>query len=359
MRAMMFMGCKSILARLLLLVACMVLLSPAAYASSDEQRAAARSLATKGSEAYKEKRFSDAVDLFSRAEALVHSPVHLLFMARAHEEMGQLVKAQEAYIKIVRESLSDQTPRAFRNAQRQASRELKKLEPRLGRLVVHVENPAGTKVMLTLDDAPVADVLVGVPMPVDPGTHEIRASAEGASTASEEVTIQEGDSESVQLSLTALPQPELDEADEEEADAGGEVGADEADFRAGADGSPALRYVGYTMIGVGVVGLGIGTYFALEYGRLDSAGDKLFNDNNCGNPNTGCSIEIQDSIDEKDRLRDDAGRNAVAAFVAGGVLSIAGVTLAIVGSGSGEDEALAPRIKPWIAYDRVGISGTF
>src|SRR5262245_55707147 len=45
-----------------------------AQAQSDEERAGARAAAQEGASAFREKRWSDAIDLFTRAESLVHSP---------------------------------------------------------------------------------------------------------------------------------------------------------------------------------------------------------------------------------------------------------------------------------------------
>src|SRR5215468_6119020 len=109
------------------------------FAQTDEQRAGARSLATEGAQAFNEGRFKDAVDLFTKAESLVHAPPHLLFMARAHAKLGQFVKAREAYLKIVKEQLAPNAPQAFRDAQATADEERKQVEPHIGRLTVKVE----------------------------------------------------------------------------------------------------------------------------------------------------------------------------------------------------------------------------
>src|SRR5882672_8884200 len=77
--------------------------SQTAFAQTDEQRSGARAAATQGAQAFSEKRWADAIDLFTRAESLVHSPVHLLYLARAYEKLGSLVKARESYIKITNE----------------------------------------------------------------------------------------------------------------------------------------------------------------------------------------------------------------------------------------------------------------
>ena len=74
---------------------CLLSVRPA-FAASDEEKAGARAAATQGQAAYEKKNWAEALDLFTRAESLVHSPVHLLYKARALVQLGQLVKAREA-----------------------------------------------------------------------------------------------------------------------------------------------------------------------------------------------------------------------------------------------------------------------
>src|SRR5689334_21165790 len=88
----------------------------AAHAQTDEQRAGARSLATEGASAFKDGRYKEAVDLFTKAESLMHAPPHLLYLARAHVKLGQYVKAREAYLRITKEQLGGNAPQAFRDA---------------------------------------------------------------------------------------------------------------------------------------------------------------------------------------------------------------------------------------------------
>src|ERR1700748_520497 len=88
-----------------------------AWAQSDQERAGARALANEGAQAFDEKRWADVVDLFSRAESLVHAPPHLLLIARAQVHLGHWVSAREAYLKIIRENVADSAPKSFREAQ--------------------------------------------------------------------------------------------------------------------------------------------------------------------------------------------------------------------------------------------------
>ena len=167
-----------------LLSACLLGSANPAFAQSDEQRAGARSLATEGAQAFNEGRFKDAVDLFTKAESLMHAPPHLLFTARAHAKLGQFVKAREAYMKIVKEQLAPNAPQAFRDAQSAAEEERKQVEPHIGRLTVKVEGADAAKdLVVAVDGQAIPSVLLGVPQPMDPGEHTVTGTATGFRSA--------------------------------------------------------------------------------------------------------------------------------------------------------------------------------
>src|ERR1700742_3765530 len=109
-----FRGATRAIATALVLALGTVVVQPNAFAQSDDDRAGARVAATEGVKAINEKRWADAADLFTRAESLVHSPVHLLYLARAQVQLGKLVKARENYNRIIREHFAPDAPDAFR-----------------------------------------------------------------------------------------------------------------------------------------------------------------------------------------------------------------------------------------------------
>src|SRR6187399_2839785 len=91
----------------LALSACVVSSPCVAHAeTTDRDRAAARSAADAGADAFDQQRYADAVELFGRAEKLVHATPHLLFIARSLVKLGRLVEAHETYLKIQREKLA-------------------------------------------------------------------------------------------------------------------------------------------------------------------------------------------------------------------------------------------------------------
>src|SRR5215471_1248792 len=171
--------------------------SPRVFAQTDEQRSGARAAATQGAQAFSEKRWADAVDLFTRAESLVHSPVHLLYMARAYEKMGSLVKARESYIKITNEEVPAGAAQPIRSAHTDAEKELEAIEPRVPYVSVVVQGVGPKPVAVTMDGVQVPAALIGVPRPVDPGEHRFEAVSEGMDSAVNSIAVREGRSETV------------------------------------------------------------------------------------------------------------------------------------------------------------------
>src|SRR5262245_25358178 len=95
-----------------------------------EEKAGARAAAEQGNSAFKAGKYAEALDLFHRAETLVHAPTHLLMIARTHAALGQLVAAKEAFLQVGRDALGASAPAAFKKAQADAKTELAALDPR-------------------------------------------------------------------------------------------------------------------------------------------------------------------------------------------------------------------------------------
>ena len=326
-----------------------------ARAQTDEERAGARAAAGAGVQAWKEGRWADVVDLFTRAESLVHSPGHLLYVARAQEKLGKLVSARETYLKITRENLDAGAPAAFRSAKADAEKELAAIEPRLPYVTVGVQGGEGLAVTVTMDGAQVPPALVGVPHPVDPGTHEFSASAQGMASSPAAITLKEASRETVTLVL----QPAASAAPASPAGAPGDPAATfSSDPAPGPDSGPAdsgassMKIGGFVALGVGVVGLGVGTVFALRAGSKRGEADDL-----CG-PDA-CPLSRKAEIDELDSDADSAAGIATAGFIVGGVGVAAGVTLLILSSRESAENRTKPGIRPWIGLQSAGFSGRF
>jgi hypothetical protein len=349
-------------------------ISSHAFAQSDEQRAGARTLATEGAQAFNEGRFKDAVDLFSKAESLVHAPPHLLFMARAHAKLGQFVKAREAYLKIIKEQLAPNAPQAFRDAQSAADEERKQVEPHIGKLRVLVEGADGAKdLSVAIDGQPFPTVLLGVPQPMDPGDHTVTATATGFKGAPASVSLKDAGSGSVVVKLevdNSVPPPATTPAPP--AAAGGLAvsttpsGAPPSD--SGTSGGNGLRTGAYVGFGVGAVGLVLGTVFVLKSAsNRKSADDASLTLERIGSTTDGpCSIAAgtcrgdigaaKDVADWDDKAR-SAKTIGIVGYVVGGLGVATGVTLFVLSNKHSDSKAAF--VAPYVGLGGAGMRGAF
>jgi hypothetical protein len=340
-------------------------IAPPAGAQTDEQRAAARSLATQGNAAFEAGRYRDAVELFGKAESLMHAPPHLLFMARSHKKLGEFVRAREAYLKITRETLPASAPKAFRDAQAAAEEEVREVEPKIANLTVQIEGGAGAaNLTVKVDGVVMSSVLVGVAQPIDPGTHQVEASATGFSAAPQTISIKDGATSSLALKLepdpNAAPPPVTPLA------APAAVAAAPANpapppavpppaSESKASGNSSLRIGSYVAFGVGVAGLAAGSIFAVQSASKRKDADQAYAE--CGG-DTGCrtSNPLSQKVDDLDGSARTAQTLSIVGFALGGVGVATGVTLFILSSSGKSEQAT---LQPWLGVGSAGVRGTF
>lgn len=345
-----------------------------AEAQSDEQRAAARSLATEGATAFQEGRFKEAVDFFGKAESLMHAPPHLLFLARAHVKLGQLVRAREAYLKIVKETLPANAPKAFRDAQASAETEVREIEPKIASLTIRVEGAEGaTDLAVMVDGVALPNVLIGLAQPIDPGTHRIEAGATGFRAPSEPVTLTDGEKKSVVLKLESAPGAAPLVAAPAPAGAAAPAPAATTPAPAAATqpaGSPTsdagatdessgggLRIGSYVAFGVGAIGLAGGTLFTVQSMGKRKDADETFAacQAEVGGCRTGDPRSTQ--TDDLDREADSKQTLGIVGFAVGGVGVAAGVTLLLLSSGASDENKAG--VEPFIGLGTAGLRGRF
>jgi hypothetical protein len=306
----------------------------------DEERSAARTAATEGVTAYEAGEYQQAIDRFTRAEAIIHAPPHLLYIARSLAKLGKLVAADETYIKVVREQLSPDAPRAFVEAQQKAIEEEAALQPRIPRLQIEVDGPGKADATVTLDDTPLSQAMLGLARPIDPGTHALRAKGKGVQSDLVKVTLIEGAKQTVTLVL----KPE----EETPAAAPGEAPVQ-------SDGS-GTRAAGWVALGVGAVGVVVGTIFLAKNRSKRADADAL------------CPGACPESRRGEIQALDDSADGAMGGAWFGYGLGVAGVAtgvvLLLVGGGSSDakpsdTKASGARVHPWIGPRGAGLVGEF
>lgn len=324
-----------------------------ARAVTPEETAAARTAAQGGLEAFNRGAYAEALDLLDRAESLVHAPSHLLFQARCHEKLGNLVQAREVYNKLIRENLATDASPAFIEAQRAARSEIAGIEPRIPLMTIVVKGEGASEAVVTVDGKPLAKAIVGIPFPINPGTHQIKAETNGGGRATGEISIRESQKE--RLELTLVPAGG-NAATTTPATTSGSAGVTNAVAFSSTDSTtPArrggwMKPVGWGALGLGAVGVGVGTYMYLFGASRKSDADAA--NKECA-PN--CSTDDWDYIDQLDADAEAAGKYSVMGFVGGGVGIAGGITLLLLAPKA----SAHARVLPWIGPNSVGVLGRF
>jgi hypothetical protein len=343
-----------------------LMLSPALVtAQSDAQRASARAAAQAGLDAFDAQKWSEALELFSRAEGSVHAPVHLYYIGYSRMKLGKLVDAREAFLKLVHESIPANAPKAFREAQTDAKKELAALEPRIPTLKILV-TPEAKGTVLKIDDQEGA--VAGVPTPIDPGKHVLQARAEGMESEPITMAVNEGARAEVTLTMKASAKaaavvapasaaPSASASPSAAAPAPAAVESPSPPPGEASDGVARrrLRVPAYASFGVAGVGLIVGTVFALQSASKQNEAEGL-----C--PGGRCPSNKRDEVTDLNSDADSKGKLAVVGFTVGGVAAAAGVTLFLLprgGSGDAPAQTSKPTVAPVLGWRTAGIAGVF
>jgi hypothetical protein len=329
-------------------------ISGVSLAESDRDRAAARSAADAGVDAFEQGRYAEAVDLFSRAEQLVHAPPHLLFIARALVKLGRFVDARENYLKITREKLAPTAPAAFKRAQNDAETELAQVQPRIATVTVTVQGDASGAELL-MDRVTLPAAMIGIPFPVDPGTHVFAVRA--GSDVSQDVTVRlsEGEKQAVRLRLErkAVPvTPSNPAAGEPGAGGGGTL-----------EPAPPPRHeshavqngLGIASLAIGAAGVGVGAVFISASGKARQRGNDMFASCN----SSFCTDPQKAYIKKQDHDADSRANVAIAGFVVGGVGVLGGILLLTIHGHSSESAETKPGWQLASGPDWIGVKGRF
>jgi len=192
----------------------LLLLFGAARANADnkdptpEEVAAARDLAKEGVRLARAGNCEAAIPKLERARELYESPViPAVALGDCLIRAGRLVRGTEILQMVVRANLGPKAESVNLAAKEQAKRLLEPALPKIAKLVVQLEGPAGVDAAVTIDKQPLPKSLVGIGRPSDPGEHVVEASGRGVQTVSRVVTLAEGQESTVTLTLVAVVAP--------------------------------------------------------------------------------------------------------------------------------------------------------
>jgi hypothetical protein len=253
------------------LLSALVWLCPVlARAEDAETRTAARDLATQGAQAFDAGRYDQASDFFLRAYELVKAPSIALMHARSLAKLGQLLEAIDVYEQTARVKLPPGAPDAYVKAVKTARSEVEEVRSRVPRLKLTLtgvepsENPE-----VTIDDKPTPAALLGVERPMNPGSHHVAVLVSGEPRATRELSLEEGKSYNVELDASAktpAPAPPIPEKQPDfpaAAPAHAPPVVTSSTDSSEAPATSSAHTLGYIGVGVGAVGLALGTYTGL------------------------------------------------------------------------------------------------
>jgi hypothetical protein len=235
------------------------LVRPAFAQGSDP--ATARALFAEGRKLMAEKKYEDACPKFEESLRLDHGMGTQFNLAFCWEQQGRTASAWATFLDVAAAA------RAAGQSEREAAARdrASALEPKLSRLTIKVPAPV-EGLEITRDDVAVGRAAWGSAVPVDPGTHTLEASAPGKKPWQQQVSVAGGSRVSVDVPqladapvavAAAPPEPEPVRSRRDESLRDSEPMSDE--------GVSGARVAAWVFGGVGVVGLGVGTYFALSF----------------------------------------------------------------------------------------------
>jgi len=279
--------------------------------SSGGSKAAAEALFDDGRKLMTAGKYPQACAKFEASQALDPGVGTSLNLADCYEKMGRTASAWAQF----RETMSAARRAGSSERERIARERSEALEPKLSYLTIITWK--GQDVTVSRDGQALDAAVLSTPIPVDPGTHAIAASAPGKRAWTTDVTVRDN-ADRVSVSVPILAdEPKLLEANAAtEAPAPPPTAAEAATALASHAGA-TQRTIGIVAGAVGVAGIATGIVFGIKAASTWSDAKSKCN------PYPYCGANGKKLSDEAA----NSGTIATVAFIAGGVALAAGVVL--------------------------------
>jgi len=323
----------------LVLAALLALPAPAAAQSVG----AADALYREGKKLMKEGKIAEGCRKLEESYKLDKTGGTLINLAECHAQEGKIATAYGEFQSAL--ELAQQLPAGPKRTERikYAEKQIKDLEPKVPYVTITLEGERPAGLVVRLDKTELGAGVLGSSLPVDPGKHVLALTAPKYEPYEEVIDVARlGEKRGIVVpALKPAKEPEPEKRPERRPDrpSGG-----------------WMWPTGFTLLGVGVVGLGVGTglgVLALDKGKTTS---QLCTNGLCS----------QQGFDAWQSGR-AAAAGADAAFVVGGVCAAAGVVLLAVAPPAaapwaGPPKASGPRllaVSPWAGPAGAGVSSLF
>jgi len=316
------------------------------------QKAAAESLFDDGLKAMKSGHFAEACPKLEESERIDPAIGTLLYLGECYEKSGRTASAWATF----REAASAAQAQGETERTRVAAQRADRLQPSLSKLTLKVvpETAQIASLRVTRDNVVLAKALFGVAIPVDPGKYHIVASADGYQSHEADIEVlANADSKTLEIpALVASTAPPVAAAGAVPAP---NPGAEQASSTApprnpepdAASGGNGLRTAAYVTGALGVVSLGVGTFFGVKaISKNNDAKDHCPGGNTCNDP-------------AGESLTKDAKNAATVANITIGVgaaFVVAGVVLYLTSAPKGKPESSAHlELHPLVGRDLAGV----
>lgn len=327
----------------------------AAHAQPSDAKALAEQLFVEGKDATKRGDWAAACPKFEASLRYDPALGTRLNLAACYEKVGKVASAWAMF----KESI-DLARKAGDNKRREfATQQAALLEPRLPKLTITLTGGPPAGLVVTRGGTTVDAALYGSAMIVDPGEHEIVASAPDHEPFTTTIVLVEGKPAAVEIPpLTPVP-PTGPTGPDGDGDGDGDTDAD-GDGDADGDTGPAVgrvidrgrgrRTMGLVTAGVGVAAIGVGAYFGLAArSTFAEAEDACGGDLIC---------DDQASLAASQAKVDDARGQALGATVligVGAAAVVAGGVLYLTAPGRERVDGTALRVTPVLGRDRAAL----
>jgi hypothetical protein len=315
-------------------------------ATSAQHKSADKKLA-EGHKLFKAGKLELAIAAFEAAHEIVANPEARLMTARAHQNLGELVKAHADYAAAVAEGEpAAQHNAKYRDTLQSARKELKELEGVLARITINLRHaPSGTSVVI--DGEPLDTAKLGESMLLAPGTVEVIATAPDGREVSRKLTLTAGQDAKVDLAFTrdssdAATPPIVEEGVET---------PPPAEPAGQASSGNGKRTAAFIAGGVGLAGLA-------SFGVLGAMSNAKYNSLEKACAGSVCTPDHQSDIDKGKRYQTLANVGLVVGAVGLG----ASAALFVFSSGSSNQDAKdtsSARVQLGVGIGSVLVRGRF
>src|SRR6188768_199563 len=323
--------------------------TPAHAEASAAQKAAAESLFDDGLKAMRSGHFSEACPKLEESERIDPAIGTLLYLGECYEKLGRTASAWATF----REAAATAKTQGETERSRVASERADRLQPSLSKLTIKVapETTQLANLRVSRDNVVLPSTLFGVAIPVDPGKYHIVVSADGYKSHEAEIEVlANADSKTIEIpALVAAPtSPALPGAAATASTAAATPQpAPPRNPEPPPSGANGLRTAAYVTGALGVVSLGVGTYFGVKaINKNNDAKAYCPGGNTCNDP-------------QGESLTKDAQNAATVSNITIGVgaaFVVAGVVLYLTSAPKSKAESAARlEMHPLVGRDLAGI----